>query len=234
MTASTETPSPLRLAAISAATLVAVNLWDYSGLDLALARVMGNVQGFALRDHWLLTRVFHTGAKSLAWLLVVVLCLTAIWPVGWLQRLPVSRRVQLAASALLAAALIALLKAGSQTSCPWDMHDFGGVARYASHWTGWIYPDGGSGQCFPAGHATTGFAFVGGFFALRHARPRLAQVWLWSALTVGMVLGIGQQLRGAHFMSHTLWTGWLCWMTAWLSDPLFAPRGTARSVELRP
>jgi len=49
-----------------------------------------------------------------------------------------------------------------------------------------------------------------------------------------MVLGIGQQLRGAHFMSHTLWTGWLCWMTAWLSDPLFAPKGTARSVELRP
>lgn len=103
------------------------------------------------------------------------------------------------------------------------MHDFGGVARYASHWTGWIYPDGGSGQCFPAGHATTGFAFVGGFFALRHARPRLARVWLWSALTFGMVLGIGQQLRGAHFMSHTLWTGWLCWMTAWLSDPLHCP-----------
>ncbi len=45
MTASTETSSPLRLAAISAATLVAINLWDYSGLDLALARVMGNVQG---------------------------------------------------------------------------------------------------------------------------------------------------------------------------------------------
>lgn len=78
MTASTETPSPLRLAAIFTATLVAINLWDYSDLDLALARVMGNVQGCAFQDHWLLTRVLHTGAKSLAWLLVVTPCLAAI------------------------------------------------------------------------------------------------------------------------------------------------------------
>jgi membrane-associated PAP2 superfamily phosphatase len=25
-------------------------------------------------------------------------------------------------------------------------------------------------------------------------------------------------LRGAHFMSHTFWTGWLCWTIAWLVD----------------
>jgi len=25
-------------------------------------------------------------------------------------------------------------------------------------------------------------------------------------------------VRGAHFMSHTLWTGWLCWVTGWLCD----------------
>ena len=30
--------------------------------------------------------------------------------------------------------------------------------------------------------------------------------------------GMAQQARGAHFLSHTLWTGWLCWSTAWLTD----------------
>ena len=222
------------LAGISATSLLAIVLWDASGLDLTLAHTMGDLQGFALREHWLLTDVLHTGAKSLAWLLVLALSLAVAWPVGVLQPLPMSRRVQLAASALLASAFIALLKVGSHTSCPWDLHDFGGVARYASHWAGWLHGDGGTGQCFPAGHATTGFAFVGGYFALRHDLPRLARVWLWTALVVGLVLGLGQQLRGAHFMSHTLWTGWLCWMTAWLSDPLFMPADSARRVEVLP
>ena len=31
-------------------------------------------------------------------------------------------------------------------------------------------------------------------------------------------MGLAQQMRGAHFMSHTLWTGWLCWTTGWLVD----------------
>jgi membrane-associated PAP2 superfamily phosphatase len=26
------------------------------------------------------------------------------------------------------------------------------------------------------------------------------------------VLGVSQQLRGAHYMSHTLWTAWVCWV----------------------
>lgn len=224
--------SNTRLAWFSALALAAVVFWDASGLDLALAHAVGDLHGFVWRDHWLLTDVLHTGAKSLAWLLVLALSLAVAWPVGVLQQLPMSRRVQLAASALLAAALIALLKVGSHTSCPWDLHDFGGVARYASHWAGWLYEDGGAGQCFPAGHAATGFAFVGGYFALRHELPQLARRWLLASLGVGLLLGLGQQLRGAHFMSHTLWTGWLCWMVAWLSDPFFIPRDGVQGREV--
>lgn len=216
-----------RVAWISLATLAAILLWDASGLDLALALTAGGSHGFSLRDHWLLTNVLHTGAKYLAWLMIVALCLAVVWPVGVLRQLPTSRRVQLAASALLASAFITLLKAGSHTSCPWDLHEFGGVAKYVSHWAGWMDRDGGAGRCFPAGHATTGFAFLGGYFALRHDLRRLAIAWAALALVTGFALGVAQQLRGAHFMSHTLWTGWLCWMTAWLADPLFARKGAA-------
>jgi membrane-associated PAP2 superfamily phosphatase len=223
-----------RITWISAAALAALLLWDLSGLDLTLAHAVGGPQGFALRDHWLLTDVLHTGAKALVWLLVMGLCLAVVWPVGPLRQLPLARRVQLAASALLASALISLLKTGSHSSCPWDLHEFGGVARYASHWTGWLQPDGGTGQCFPAGHATSGFAFLGGYFALRHEQPRLARVWLALAMLAGFVLGVAQQLRGAHFMSHTLWTGWLCWMTAWLTDPLFAGPAEPSRQEVLP
>ena len=128
-----------------------------------------------------------------------------------------AERLQLAVTTLLALAVVSTLKYASTTSCPWDLAEFGGVARYASHWAlGTV--DGGSGKCFPAGHASAGFAFIGGYFVLRRNRPRAARIWLGSVLAAGFALGFSQQMRGAHFQSHTLWTGWLCWTSAWLID----------------
>lgn len=217
------TTSNIRLAALAGIWLAALLAWDASGLDPALAHWAGGPEGFPLRDHWLLTHVLHDGAKYAAWLFVLILCAGAIWPWGALARLPFTRRLQLPAVAMLATAIVAGLKSTSGTSCPWDLTEFGGVARYLSHWNGWAGPDGGGGRCFPAGHAATGFAFVGGYFALRARLPHIARVWLAGALTAGFLLGAAQQMRGAHFMSHTLWTAWLCWMVGWLTDPLFAP-----------
>ena len=54
----------------------------------------------------------------------------------------------------------------------------------------------------------------------RHA-PAASRLWLAGALASGLVLGLGQQVRGAHFMSHTLWAGWLCWSAGWLYDLAF-------------
>ena len=35
-----------------------------------------------------------------------------------------------------------------------------------------------------------------------------------SALVIGLVFGIAQQLRGAHFLSHDLWALMVCWLVA--------------------
>ncbi len=204
--------------------LLALLWWDWTGLDMWSAHAFGDAQGFPARHNALLELVLHDGAKLLAWLVALLLCLGVGWPFGPLRGLPLARRLQLVVTALLAWASVALIKSHSHTSCPWDLQAFGGVARHVSHWSGWLQTDGGGGRCFPAGHATSGFAFVGGYFALRPQRPALARAWLWAALGAGLVLGIVQQMRGAHFMSHTLWTAWICWTVAWITDPLFAPR----------
>jgi len=226
--------SSLRLAWLSLLSLLGLVMWDVSGMDLALAHAVAGAHGFPLRDHWFLVQVLHGDAKALAWLFALCLCWMVVWPVGPLTSLPFARRIQLVATALFAWATVATIKTSSATSCPWDLQLFGGVARHVSHWAGWRTSDGGGGRCFPAGHATTGFAFVGGFFAWRHQRPRLAMAWLWVALATGLVLGLAQQLRGAHFMSHTLWTGWLCWMVAWATDGLFARHPDAPPAGARP
>jgi len=203
----------------TAGSLLFLLAWDASGLDLVLAHWFGTAQGFALRDHWLFTTVLHEGARRLSWLLVVGLSLAVWWPVGVLRQLDRWQRLQLVVSILLGLALVVAIKRISSTSCPWDLAEFGGLARYVSHWRFGLV-DGGGAHCFPAGHASAGFAFVGGYFVLRDRAPRAARIWLATALTAGLVLGVSQQMRGAHFMSHTLWTAWLCWTVAWACHSL--------------
>ena len=225
-------PSPARLWVGTVVSLLCVLIWDAAGQDLALARLFASASGFALRDHWLLVRALHEGARSAAWLVMLILAIAVWWPMGVLRPVHRSQRVQLVASALLALVVINVFKYASNTSCPWDLAEFGGVAQYVSHWAlGTI--DGGGGRCFPAGHASAGFAFVGGFFALRPSQPQAARWWLGAALLAGFVLGGAQQVRGAHFLSHTLWTGWLCWTTTLLCDVAvrrFTPTSTVTSL----
>lgn len=203
-----------RFALWTLATLALLAGWDASGLDLPAARLLAGPHGFPLQDHWLLTRVLHQGVLPLAWLLVGWITVGVWWPTLGQQRLDAGARLQWAGSTWLALLVVDLMKLASGTSCPWDLAQFGGTAVHVSHWARGVF-DGGAGHCFPAGHASAGFVFVTGFFAWRRTAPTLARRWLAGALVAGAVLGLSQQLRGAHFTSHTLWTAFLCWSIAW-------------------
>ena len=192
---------------------------------MPLAQAIGGLRGFPLRDHWFLSSFLHDAGHRAGWLLLLAICLGLWWPTRPLHLLPFPSRLQLAAGILLSLLLIAILKTSSSTSCPWDLAEFGQLARYTSHWS--RLADGGPGRCFPAGHAATGFAFIGGFFVFRKHHPSIARRWLWISVLAGFVFGIAQQLRVAHFMSHTLWTGFLCLGASALLDRLW-PRLTRR------
>ena len=208
-----------RLRLPTAAAFVFLALWDAAGLDRALTAAVAAPGGFGFRGHWLLTTVLHDGARGLTAVLLVGL-LVSVWkPFGPLRQLARADRIWLLAVTAGAMLLISAIKRFSLTSCPWDLQPYGGMASYVSHWQ-WGRADGGPGHCFPAGHASAAFAWVSGFFALHPHHRRAARVWLAVALAAGLLLGISQQLRGAHYMSHTLWTAWLCWTFAWLCSPL--------------
>lgn len=201
------------------AALFALLTWDFYGGDMALARLAGDASGFALRDHWFLSQVAHDGAKRLSWVIVLGLCAAVWWPVGALRSLSLSRRIELALVPMLVGVGVSMFKGLSPTSCPWDLEVFGGIARHLSHWR--FEADGGSGHCFPGGHAAHGFSMMAGYFVFRDVNLRVAKRWLWGALLAGLLLGLVQQWRGAHFMSHTLWTGWLCWVLLWGTHALW-------------
>ena len=164
-----------RLGVLTLFALVALMAWDATGADLALARMAGSHAGFPLRDNPFMVHVMHEGARNLSWALVIALFAAIRWPFGFLRRLSTGGRAQLALTVLASVIAVSVLKHASQTSCPWDLQEFGGVARYVSHWS-WGVNDGGPGGCFPAGHASAAFAYVGGYFVLRRVSSRAAAI----------------------------------------------------------
>jgi len=214
--AAAPTPHTFRWTLLALALLLA---WDASGLDLPLAYWFGTPAGFPLRDNWFLVKVVHAGGRDLSWLALALLLVGIRWPLGPLRRLGLVQRVQLAASVVLGVGVVSILKNTSHSSCPWDLAAFGGVAHHVSHWAWGVY-DGGPGRCFPGGHASAAFAWLGGYFVLRPTAPRAARGWLAAVLALGLVFGWGQQMRGAHYLSHNLWTAWICWSIGWAVDAL--------------
>lgn len=166
-----------------------------SGLDMRLSALAYEPQAraFPLRDAWFTSVLGHKGLKTLSLALWLGMLVTAFASRAWRRE-----ALHAALGAALAATAVSVLRGWSAVSCPWDLVEFGGS-------------DPGAGHCLPSGHASSGFALFSGFFALRDAHPRLARWVLALAWALGLVAGVVQVARGAHFVSHALWTAWVAW-----------------------
>lgn len=208
-------PGALLLALL--ATLV-INHWQ---LDLALARWFYHLEGdhWTLKDHWLFSELLHRDGReaSIALLLVFLgLLIASIWHPA-LRRL---RRVwlYLVIAPLSASGLVLLGKRSSGIECPWDLQPFGGDIPYTPLLQQLLAD--GQGACFPAGHASAGYAWLALYFAAKSVWPRWRRPLLGFALGLGALFGLAQQLRGAHFLSHDIWSLTLCWCSCALLAPL--------------
>lgn len=106
---------------------------------------------------------------------------------------------------------VSVFKHYSLHGCPWDITLYGGSLPLLDLFTS---PPAGTeaGRCFPAGHPSGGFALMAFYFAFMHSKPRFSVLMLWIGLLMGLLMGLVQMMRGAHFLSHVLWSGWLVWM----------------------
>lgn len=189
--------------------LVALCCWDLAGLDLPAARLFGSAQGFGLRDNWWTARLLHEGGRLAAWVTLAAVALS-LWRLPTPDQPARAQRARWIAVMLLCILAVPAIKRSSPTSCPWELAEFGGVAAYVSHWRMGV-ADGGSGRCFPSGHAVAAFGFFGMYFLWRGHSAARSRAWLGAVLVAGAVFGMAQLARGAHYPSHTLWSAWLCW-----------------------
>ncbi len=198
-----------------AALLVSWGLMVAGG-DQWLADQLYRLEGhqWALQNAWVTTHLIHKGGKWLsafAGLLALVACFHAWRHARWRTwRWPL---LYLVLAVALGTGMVSLLKSWTHMDCPWDLTRYGGLRTYIGLFA--TRPANmPPGACFPAGHASAGYAWVSFYFFALMVRP----AWRWRGLAVGLlagaVFGCAQQLRGAHFLSHDLWTLLTCWTVA--------------------
>ncbi|MCF7749121.1 phosphatase PAP2 family protein [Bacillus subtilis subsp. subtilis] len=187
---------------------------------------------WALQNAWVTSHLVHKGGKwasTLGALVVIVLC-THAWRTerakAW--RWPL---LYLVLAVALGTGVVSLLKSVTNMDCPWDLARYGGLREYVGLFASRPH-DMPRGICFPAGHSSAGFAWVSLYFFALLVRP----AWRWRGLAVGLVaggvFGLAQQLRGAHFASHDLWTVATCWLVSLALYLAFQPL-QARAMNAR-
>ena len=220
---------PLALLAVASILLIPL------GGDRWLADHVYAAEGgyWALRDNFLTEHVLHTGGKTLSVLAWCAAATMALWsmldPNRAFWRRPLSA---LLLSIVVSTLLVSVLKHTTGMDCPWDATIYGGSHPYFTLFQGHppgIKPSG----CFPAGQASAGYAWVALYFFLLRVRPRWSRAGLMLGIAFGAVLGLAQQLRGAHYFSHDVWTRAVCWFTALAIHRHFLRRERRGSAALR-
>jgi membrane-associated PAP2 superfamily phosphatase len=203
------------LALAAGAIALSLGLGD-GRLDLTISRWFfdDTRRIFPLTNQWLLKTILHDAARTVS--VIGALALLGLTIASCVTPKPRAIRARrevllfISIAALGAAALVGALKHLSSHACPYDLAIFGGSAVFHPL-LGAAAATASSGGCFPAAHPLTGYAWLAVGFALYpSARRRAWQAWAL-AFAVGTGLGGVQVVRGAHLLSHVLWSAWTVW-----------------------
>lgn len=203
---------------VAALCLVAIALWTDWDLRLADRVYDARARTFPLRHAWLTESFNHVILKRVFAGLAVATMTVVLWdaasPRGWTWLRRFQLRV-IALSAVLVPAVISLLKQASDSHCPWDLQRYGGTEPYVGLFA--QLPAGvAPGHCMPGGHASSAFWMISFAILLLPYRLKYAVFALAALLTLGIAVGWLQQLRGAHFLTHTLWSAWISLLVVFL------------------
>lgn len=202
-----------------------------NGIDLTLADWLYRLQGGAwtLRYDFVLSEILHSKAQVLANAVhMTTLCIACASLC--LERLAPLRRslTYVTLASLVSIAIVVVGKQLLPEPCPSALARYGGTLPFAD-WYDHSLIAWGHG-CFPAAHASTGYALLPWFFfARRHA---LAGTWryLLPGVLSGGLFGAAQQIRGAHFLSHDLGAAAICWAAAWVLARLVLPSSLSQPL----
>ncbi len=196
--------------------LLSFLLFELTPLDIIIQDYFYNFN----THQWILDKnavlpklIFYDGIKKLYILFVIVLLISLLF----FRRHPIIMHykkglVIVLVSCITVPLFIGLLKAITNVPCPTDISHYGGDYPYVTVLS--KYPDTfhqtENIRCYPAGHASGGFALMSLFFLFTSRRNK--KIALISTLAIGWTIGNYKMIIGDHFFSHTLITMIISWL----------------------
>lgn len=167
---------------------------------------------FPWEQTWFANNFMHQQLKAFivrsGQLLILIMLVDAFKP--W-SKIDAFMRVRLrfvVIASLLVPATVRTVKKFSVLHCPFEIDRYGGDAPFLRLLDS-VPSNLSVGHCFPAGHATTGLWLAAlCVFWLPHDTNKASKIF-FAGLSVGFIMGWVQQMRGHHFLFHTLWSSWI-------------------------
>ncbi len=188
-------------------------------LDKLVATIWYQLEGgqWQLKHFWLTQTWLHDGGHDLAVILFIAVLLSYGMSVGnrYFSRYR-HALAYLSISIPVSTLMVSAIKRLTQVDCPWSVVEFGGERPY-QFWLHSVWsPLQGADHCFPAGHASSAYMFFGLYFVSTQLFPQHAKKVLYGVISFGVIFGIAQQLRGAHYISHDITSAFICWTVSCL------------------
>lgn len=200
------------------ALIVVFFFFEYSNADLAIQQYLylPLEKVWILKDPtFILHKIFYTGIKIPIYIIGVGALAASL--ISWKKDIWNDYRkgfLIVALSLIILPLSIAVVgKNATNVQCPSDLLEFGGIIPYVKHFESYPLntksPDGkwSKGKCWPAGHASGGFALFSLYCLFRKKTNKLLA--FIAAMSIGQIMGVYQMLRGSHFLSHHLITMFL-------------------------
>lgn len=191
-------------------------LFDISNLDLVVQNYFYNSdlhQWILSDDNSVLDLLFYSGYKKV----LIFFALSLLFALVFFRKTTVIQHYKqglliVLLSLILVPVTVGYLKSVTNVPCPKHLVRYGGQIPYVKP----LKPmpsdlkQEKQFKCFPAGHASGGFALMSLFFLFK--RKRNQRLALASAISIGWITGGYKMLIGDHFLSHTIVTMLLAWI----------------------
>lgn len=184
-------------------------------LDVAISQLFYINNGWPWHGNAFFSEVLHKGTKAVP----IVIAIGVVFQIGkqfWQKRHQalyseekVKRLGYVFLSMLFCVVFVWWLKETTAVSCPWSTVPFGGSRAITDPSLSWVFR---AGNCWPAGHAGTGFCLFAFYFYYRDHRPSLARWVLTAVFVFGFICATARMMQGAHFASHGMATMLIDWL----------------------
>ncbi len=197
--------------------LVCILFFGMTDIDLSVQDLFYNVDTHKWILDWSLQPykfIFYDGIKRLLIIIAVLFLLSLVF--FWKKPLIQEYKrgiVILILSAIFVPMIASGLKKETNMPCPKDEVHYGGIYPRTAVWQ--EYPEAFKlthkrTKCWPAGHASGGFALLSLFFLFKKKRNKM--IGLGIGLVTGWSMGMYKMIIGDHFLSHTVITMVLAWL----------------------